>query len=133
MSAVEEPVPRRALVVAPRADSLEVDAVDPVRELALVWRSGGVEERQNCRLILCYRTRPICDGEPARKKTTNRVHGSLMARPKQRCSPLETITYPVDISVKHEPDDLDVSAHGSNSQRPMAVPGHPFDACAVVQ
>ena len=53
MSAVEEPVPRRALVVPPRADSVEVDAVDPVRELTLEWRSGGVEERHDCRFILC--------------------------------------------------------------------------------
>ena len=56
MSAVEEPVPRRALVVAPRADSVEVDAVDPVRELTLLWRSGGVEERFDSRFTLCYRT-----------------------------------------------------------------------------
>ena len=53
VSAVEEPVPRRALVVPPRADSVEVDAVDPVRELTLEWRSGGVEERHDCRFILC--------------------------------------------------------------------------------
>ena len=53
MLAVEEPVPRRALVVGPRADSVEVDAVYPVRELTLAWRSGGVEEHIDCRFILC--------------------------------------------------------------------------------
>ena len=53
MLAVEDPVPRRALVVAPRADSVEVDAVDPVRESALVWRSGGVEDSLDCRGSLC--------------------------------------------------------------------------------
>ena len=51
VSAVEEPVPRRALVVPPRADSVEVDAVDPVRELTLEWRSGGVEERISAHAI----------------------------------------------------------------------------------
>ena len=56
MLAVEELVPRRALVVAPRADSMEVYAVDPVRELTLLWRSGGVEERFDSRFTLCYRT-----------------------------------------------------------------------------
>ena len=42
MLAVEDPVPRRALVVAPRADNVEVDAVDPVSESALAKRSGCV-------------------------------------------------------------------------------------------
>ena len=87
--AVEEPVPRRALVVAPRADSVEVDAVDPVRESALAKRSGGVEERLDCRFILCERMRPIC-GDPARKKTTDNVHVSLTARQCQRCGTLAT-------------------------------------------
>ena len=53
VSAVEDPVSRRAPVVAPRADSVEVDAVDPVRKVALFWRSGGVEERLDLRFILC--------------------------------------------------------------------------------
>ena len=78
MSAVEEPVPRRALVVAPRADNVEVDAVDPVRESALVWRSGCVEERLGC-IILCEPMRPV-RGDPARKNTTDNVHVSLTAR-----------------------------------------------------
>ena len=78
MPAVEEPVPSRALVVAPRADNVEVDAVDPVRESALLWRSGGVEERLDCRFILCGPTRRSGDTEPARKKTTD--HGDTITK-----------------------------------------------------
>ena len=36
VSAVEEPVPRRALVFAPLADNVKVDAVYPVRKSTLV-------------------------------------------------------------------------------------------------
>ena len=56
MLTVEDPVPRRNLVVAPRANNMEVNAVDPVREVALFGRSGGVEERLDSRFTLCYRT-----------------------------------------------------------------------------
>ena len=104
MSAVEEPVPRRALVVAPRADSVEVDAVDPVRELTLAWRSGGVEERQNCRFILCPRTRPNCDSDPARKKTSN--HGDATTKARVPQSPIIGVCF----VVQKELHDLDFSA-----------------------
>ena len=80
MLAVEDPVPRRALVVAPRADNVEVDAVDPVREVALFWRSGGVEERLDLRFSLCDLTRPKGDTDPARKKTTNHGDATTKAR-----------------------------------------------------
>ena len=76
MLAVEEPVPRRALVVAPRADSVEVDAVDPVREVALFWRSGGVEEPLDLRFGACCFQRVRGDTDPARKKTMN--HGDTI-------------------------------------------------------
>ena len=76
MLAVEDPVPRRALVVAPRPDNVEVDAVDPVREVALFWRSGGVEERLDLRFSLCDLVRPKGDTDPARKKTMN--HGDTI-------------------------------------------------------
>ena len=56
MPAVEEPVPRRNLVVAARANNVAVDAVYPVRELTLAWRGGGVEERLDFRFVLCYPT-----------------------------------------------------------------------------
>ena len=79
VSAVEEPVPRRTLVVAPRADSVEVDAVYPVRESALAWRSGGVEERLDPRFGACYLKRPTGDTEPARKKTTNHEDATTKA------------------------------------------------------
>ena len=78
MLAVEDPVPRRALVVAPRADNVEVDAVDPVREVALAWRGGGVEERLDLRFSLCGTERG--DTDPARKKTTNNVDATTIAR-----------------------------------------------------
>ena len=78
--AVEEPVPRRAPVVAPRADSVEVDAVDPVREVALFGRSGGVEERLDLRFSLCDLTRPKGDTDPALKKTTNHGDATTIAR-----------------------------------------------------
>ena len=78
MSAVEEPVPRRASVIASRAGDVQVDAVYPVRESALVWRSGCVEERLGC-IILCEPMRPV-RGDPARKNTTDNVHVSLTAR-----------------------------------------------------
>jgi len=80
VSAVEEPVPRRALVVAPRADNVEVDAVDPVREVTLFWRSGGVEERLDLRFSLCDLTRPKGDTDPARKKTTDHGDATTIAR-----------------------------------------------------
>ena len=80
MLAVEDPVPRRALVVAPRPDNVEVDAVDPVREVALAWRSGGGEERHDCKFSLCYPTRPMGDTDTARKKTTNHGHAITIAR-----------------------------------------------------
>ena len=89
VSAVEDPVPRRAPVIAPRAGDVQVDAVYPVRESALAKRSGCVEERLDCRFILCERMRPIC-GDPARKKTTDNVHVSLTARQCQRCGTLAT-------------------------------------------
>ena len=89
MPAIEEPVPRRALVVAPRADNVEVDAVDPVRESALAKRSGGVEECQDCRFILCEPTRPKADSDPARKKATDNVRVSVTARQYQRFLTLE--------------------------------------------
>ena len=80
MLAVENPVPRRALVVAPRADNVEVDAVDPVREVTLFWRSGGVEERLDLRFSLCDLTRPKGDNDPARKKTTDHGDATTIAR-----------------------------------------------------
>ena len=83
MLAVEDPVPRRALVVAPRPDNVEVDAVDPVREVALFWRSGGVEERLDLRFSLCDLVRPRADSEPARKKTTNHGDATTIARGQQ--------------------------------------------------
>ena len=76
MLAVEDPVPRRALVVAPRSDNVEVNAVDPVREVALFWRSGGVEERLDTRFSACYFQRVRGDTDPARKKTMN--HGDTI-------------------------------------------------------
>ena len=90
MPAIEEPVPRRALVVAPRADNVEVDAVDPVRKSALAKRSGCVEERLDYRFILCEPMRTKGDTEPARKKTTDNVRVSLTARQCQRSLTLES-------------------------------------------
>ena len=80
VSAVEDLVPRRALVAAPRADNPEVDAVYPVRELTHACRSGGVEERHDCRFSLCDLTRPRGDTDPARKKTTNHGDAITIAR-----------------------------------------------------
>ena len=119
MLAVEDPVPRRALVVAPRADSVEVDAVDPVRELTLAWRSGGVEERQNCRFILCPRTRPICDSDPARKKTSN--HGDATTKARVPQSPIIGVCF----VVQKELHDLDFSAGAGDLQRRAAPPVPP--------
>ena len=83
MLAVEEPVPRRALVVALRPDNVEVNAVDPVREVALAWLGGGVEERLDLRFSLCDLTRPKGDADPARKKTTNHGDATTIARGQQ--------------------------------------------------
>ena len=78
VSAVEDLVPRRALVAAPRANNPEVDAVYPVRELTHACRSGGVEERLDRRFISCGLTRLRGDAEPASKKTTD--HGDTATR-----------------------------------------------------
>ena len=80
VSAVEEPVPRRALVVTPRPNNVEVDAVDPVREVALFWRNGGGEERHDCKFSSCDLTRPKGDTDPARKKTTDHGDATTIAR-----------------------------------------------------
>ena len=80
MLTVEDPVPRRNLVVAPRANNMEVNAVDPVREVALFGRSGGVEERLDLRFSLCDPLRPKGDTDPACKKTTNHGDATTKAR-----------------------------------------------------
>ena len=112
MLAVEEPVPRRALVVAPRPDNVEVDAVDPVRELRLFGGAAASSARLDCRFILCPVTRPK-GGDPARKKTTDHGDATTKARNATKVSDIG-----FGFSVQHELDDLDFSR--SQKQRVAA-------------